>query len=76
MSEVGYYVNPRRPTYRNCAASVVARRFVSNPGHTRLDNYLLPPSLLEGCTPNAQVQDRQKDYSEDVGYLTIKPLEA
>jgi len=34
-----------------------------------------PQSLpLEGCTPNAQVQDRQMDYSEDWGYLTMKPL--
>jgi hypothetical protein len=30
---------------------------------------------LEGCTPNAQVQDRQKDYSEDVGHLSMKPLQ-
>jgi hypothetical protein len=43
----------------------------SNPGHTNLDNHL--PPLLEGCTPNAQVQDKQKDYSEYVEHLTIKP---
>src|SRR5580700_10240390 len=35
-----------------------------------------PALPLEGCTPNAQVQDGQKDYSEDVGYLTMKTAAA
>jgi hypothetical protein len=54
------------------ATSVESAAFRSNPGHTQLDNRLAP--LLKRCTPNARVKDRQKDYSEYVGYLTIKPL--
>jgi hypothetical protein len=30
--------------------------------------------LLQGCTPNAQNQDRRKDYNEDVRYYTTKPM--
>jgi hypothetical protein len=54
---------PQEPTSGSCAGS---------PTHDLKNNCSTP---LEGCTPHAQVQGRLKDYSEDVGYLTIKPLQ-